>query len=196
MTLGETLAALLPLAGHEIQRPSAKLAAELAGVMPGSGVKSPGKRERTRPGGHWGYKQGAFVADLAQSARTVTANSQQDWVIDPALGLRRLCPRECAALQGFPLEWVFEGPRATQYRLIGNAVPPPLARALGAALCRHLSAKVEVSRIEIGELLPLPPELRSAIDYTAREEMSNGASRRASPPRRVSRILTPEAARR
>ncbi len=195
ISLGDALAALPALSDEEILRPSGKIAIELAEIKPGSGVKSPGKAERTRPGGHWGYKQGAFVADIEQSARTITANAQQDWVRDPNLGLRRLCPRECAAVQGFPQDWKFEGPRVTQYRLIGNAVPPPLARALGTSLRLHASAENETSaRIDVSKLLPLPDRLRSAIEYTAREERANGASRRATTSRRVSRVL--EGARR
>jgi len=195
ISLGQTLASLSSVNEEEILRPSGKLAIELAAVKPGSGVKSPGKAERTRPGGHWGYKQGAFVADLGQSARTITANTQQDWIRDPELGLRRLCPRECAAIQGFPEGWKFDGSRATQYRLIGNAVPPPLAKAIGASLRRHMRAEGEAAtRVDTGNLLPLPDRLRSAIEYTAREERSNGASRRATASRRVSRVL--EVARR
>jgi DNA (cytosine-5)-methyltransferase 1 len=194
VTLGEALSALPAPAKHEIQQPSGRLAADLARVEPGRGLKSPGKRERTRPGGHWGYKQGAFVADLAQSARTVTANAQQDWVRDPEHGLRRLCPRECAALQGFPEGWVFEGGRATQYRLIGNAVPPPLARALGASLLRHSREESGTLR-SFDDLLPLSARLLSAINYTLREENSNGASRRAN-AKRISRLLDGGDARR
>lgn len=195
ITLAETLSALPVLLPDEIVRPNAQLASELAKVKPGSGVKSPGKPEKTRPGGHWGYKQGAFVADLTQSARTVTANAQQDWVLDKKRGLRRLCPRECAAIQGFPENWKFDGSRVTQYRLIGNAVPPPLARALGVSLKKHVLAKQATSVcIDVKKLLPLPDRLRSAIDYTVRDERINGASRRASANRRVSRVL--EVARR
>ncbi len=194
-TLGEALSALSPLRSDEVIRPTAKLAAELEGARPGCGVKSPGKRERTRPGGHWGYKQGAFVADLAQSARTVTANSQQDWIIDAIFGLRRLCPRECAAIQSFPQGWYFHGSPATQYKLVGNAVPPALAQSIGAALLRHLPAHETVSGQRFDDLLPLPQPLLSAINYTIREERSNGASRRASPRRRVSRCVDVEIAR-
>lgn len=78
VSLGDCLRIVAPLDQDEIIRPSGKLAAELALVPPGSGVKSPGKTETTRPGGHWGYKQGAFVADPTLPARTVTANAQQD----------------------------------------------------------------------------------------------------------------------
>jgi DNA (cytosine-5)-methyltransferase 1 len=171
----------------DIIRPTGKMAIDLADVPPGSGVKSPGKAERTRPGGHWGYKQGAFVAALDQSARTVTASTQQDWIRDPELGLRRLCPKECAAIQSFPPEWQFVGPQVAQYRLIGNAVPPLLAQALGRCLLSDIKIESRGAVSNFNALLPLPDRLAYHVDYTAREEASNGASRRASPARRSAR---------
>lgn len=182
--LKDALANVGPLDVFEILRPTGKMAAELANVPAGSGVKSPGKAERTRPGGHWGYKQGAFVADLDQSARTVTASSQQDWVKDPRLGLRRLCPRECAAIQSFPGVWRFVGSQVAQYRLVGNAVPPNLAESLGQSLLAQTVPKGSIAMREFDELLPLPDQLVYHVKYTAREEASNGASRRASPSRK------------
>jgi DNA (cytosine-5)-methyltransferase 1 len=179
------------LADDEIIRPTGKMADELAAVMPGRGVKSPGKAERTRPGGHWGYKQGAFVADLELSARTVTASAQQDWVRDKRHGLRRLCPRECAAIQSFPSTWTFFGPRVAQYRLIGNAVPPLLGKSIGSALLGSVGVAKDDVAISSGfaGLLPLPPKLTSHIHYTEREEASNGASRRNSAVKRVPQQL-------
>ena len=169
---------------REIFRPSGKLAQELEGILPGSGVKSPGKAERTRPGGHWGYKQGAFVADPMQPARTVTASAQQDWIRDPGLGLRRLCPRECAAIQSFPPGWTFEGNMAAQYRLIGNAVPPLLAKAIGGKLLEVVQRSQKASAANLDAIMPLPEKLAGHIRYTAREEASNGKSRREAPRRR------------
>ena len=194
VTLGEALMSILPLQPREIIRPTGKLALDLADIPPGSGVKSPGKPERTRPNGHWGYKQGAFVADLAQSARTVTANTQQDWVRDPMRGLRRLAPRECAAIQAFPPEWRFEGPVATQYRLIGNAVPPLLAKALGVSLASHMDRNEIDSEISHADLLPLPDRLAYHVRYTMREETSNGHSRRQGPRKRTTRVVETGAA--
>jgi len=188
VTLGEILASLSDLDDGEIIRPNSGLAAQLAKVAPGSGVKSPGKSEVTRPNGHWGYKQGAFVADLTKSARTVTANAQQDWVRDAELGLRRLCPRECAAIQSFPTNWRFIGSRVTQYRLIGNAVPPLLAKHIGSSLRQILNNDDGIDASNQKKLLPLPQELLSAINYTKRDERANGASRRAAPSKRVSRL--------
>lgn len=48
-----------------------------------------------------------------------------------ATGRRRLTPEECAALQGFPPTHRFFGSLSSQYRQIGNAVPPVLAESLG-----------------------------------------------------------------
>lgn len=171
------------LSPDEIIRPNEKLFEQLSLLQPGTGVKSPGKRESTRPGGHWGYKQGAFIADTRIPARTVTANQQQDWVIDPTRGIRRLCPRECSAIQTFPKDWQFVGSRSDQYRLIGNAVPPSLARQIGTALHKHILEYWDGQRV-LPELVPLEPKLAAAIRYTVQEERRNGASRRAAPDRR------------
>ncbi|MCW0046178.1 DNA cytosine methyltransferase [Brevundimonas sp. BT-123] len=181
VSIAEALAAIAPLGVDEIIRPSGKLALELETIPAGSGVKSPGKRETTRPGGHWGYKQGAFVADLKRPARTVTANAQQDWIRDPLHGLRRLSPRECAALQTFPADWVFAGKRVDQYRQIGNAVPPLLAERIGVALRGHVHRQASAPSFAPVFIAPLPDRLQAAIDYTTREHRRNGASRMAAP---------------
>jgi DNA (cytosine-5)-methyltransferase 1 len=47
---------------------------------------------------------------------------------------RPLSIPEYAALQDFPPDYVFEGPKASRYRQIGNAVPTRLAEAVGLAL--------------------------------------------------------------
>ncbi len=180
VTLGDCISRLPSISDDEIIRPSGKMAAELADLPPGTGAKSQGKKEATRPGGHWGYKQGAFIADTEKAARTVTASSQQDWIRDPRLGLRRLTPRECAAIQSFPQDWMLVGNRQAQYRLIGNAVPPALGRALGHALAEAFNHQPQPDEcMNNGDLPPLPKELQSAIAYTIREDLRNGPSRRA-----------------
>ncbi len=186
--LSHALDSVGDLADGEVIRPLGKIAVELADVPAGSGVKSLGKAERTRPGGHWGYKQGGFIADLGQSARTVTASAQQDWVRDPARGLRRLCPRECAAIQSFPPSWAFKGPALAQYRLIGNAVPPQLAKAIGETMLPHAYTDGVFGWDAVAEPLPLSARLAYHVSYTAREEASNGQSRRDAPQRRNSRL--------
>lgn len=183
VSLKQCLATISGVNEDEIIRPTPKLAAELAGIEPGSGVKSRGKPEVTRPGGHWGYKQGAFIADPSLPARTVTASTAQDWLIDPVHGLRRLCPRECAAIQSFPASWKWEGKRASVYRQIGNAVPPKLANAVALALSEHISGSrvAPTERMVVSELAPLDPHLMAAIAYTKRDEARNGEARRSAP---------------
>lgn len=53
-------------------------------------------------------------------------------------GGRRLTVEESAALQTFPPQVTFSGPRSSQYSQIGNAVPVLLARALGEAIRAQL----------------------------------------------------------
>jgi len=174
-TLGEFLATAAAATEDEIERPNAKLAPLLEKLRPGSGLKSPGARETTRPGGHWGYKQGTFVADPAKPARTVTASATQDWIWDAQGRLRRLTWRECAGLQGFPADWEFVGNKASRFRQIGNAVPVVFGEVLGRALLVALASPTD-SKIESA---PLPEACVTAIDYTKREHRRNGASRRA-----------------
>jgi DNA (cytosine-5)-methyltransferase 1 len=53
--------------------------------------------------------------------------------------LRRLTVREAAALQTFPEDMVFKGPKTSQYRQIGNAVPVKLAGAVAGVVRDILS---------------------------------------------------------
>jgi len=51
-------------------------------------------------------------------------------------GRRRLTVAECATLQDFPLEHPWHGTKADQYRQVGNAVPPTLARVVIESIMR------------------------------------------------------------
>lgn len=53
---------------------------------------------------------------------------------------RPLTIRECASLQTFPTDFVFVGTPSEQGQLIGNAVPPLLARVIGDTLLRDLKS--------------------------------------------------------
>ncbi len=46
--------------------------------------------------------------------------------------------REAARIQGFPDQFVFKGSLATQFKLVGNAVPPPVAKAVAVAIREQL----------------------------------------------------------
>jgi DNA (cytosine-5)-methyltransferase 1 len=61
----------------------------------------------------------------------------------PAGRLPRLTVRMVARLQGFPDDWEFSGRKTAAYRQVGNAFPPPVARALGAAIRQALDQPVK-----------------------------------------------------
>ena len=61
-------------------------------------------------------------------------------------GVRRIEPLEGLALQGFPPDWPLQGNREQQYRQVGNAVPPQLARAAGDAVMKGAQVLQEVQR--------------------------------------------------
>jgi len=54
-------------------------------------------------------------------------------------GARRLTVQESALLQTFPESMTFSGPRSSQYKQVGNAVPPLLAQVLGRRLKAFLT---------------------------------------------------------
>ena len=48
--------------------------------------------------------------------------------------LRRITVDEAARIQGFPIDMEWRGKQSAVYRQIGNAVPPPLARAVAESV--------------------------------------------------------------
>ena len=73
-------------------------------------------------------------------SRTITAHIARDgyWYIHPEQH-RTLSIREAARVQTFPDWFRFSGEPSHRYRLIGNAVPPLLAEAIGNELRRALA---------------------------------------------------------
>jgi DNA (cytosine-5)-methyltransferase 1 len=75
----------------------------------------------------------------------------------PADHVPRLTNRMVARVQGFDDSWQFAGRKTSVYRQIGNAFPPPVARALGEAIA-------DAIRLADGAQEVNPVTVRSAVN--------------------------------
>ncbi|NNE51578.1 MAG: DNA cytosine methyltransferase [Sulfitobacter sp.] len=77
-------------------------------------------------------------ATLGVEGRTIApAPPNQDHA-----GMPRLTVPMVARLQGFPDDWHFTGAKTNAYRQVGNAFPPPVARAVGQQIAKTLRKRV------------------------------------------------------
>lgn len=85
---------------------------------------------------------GFGLTSLDGISRTISARYYKDGseVLIPQEGAnpRRLTPRECARLQGFPDEFIIPVSDNQAYRQFGNSVTVPLMRAVGRMLVKEL----------------------------------------------------------
>ena len=174
-TLADFLAKYADTDESQWERPTQEHMARLMDVADGSEVKSTGRVEATRPGGHWGYRQGSFIADKKKTARTVTGSSSQDWIRLDDGSLRRLTEREVSLLQGFPPEWTFCGTKADRFQQIGNAVPALFGKVLGQTIANYLNGGYK--RYQDESETVLPENIREAIRHTICDNERNGQYR-------------------
>ncbi|MFI5522369.1 DNA cytosine methyltransferase [Streptomyces platensis] len=75
----------------------------------------------------------------------------------------KLTVSQAAIIQGFPEEWHFPGRKTATYRQVGNAFPPPVAKAVGEQIIAALRAGQPMAAPEQGEggLLNVPAPSRS-----------------------------------
>ena len=93
------------------------------------------ERHRARGSGH-GY---AIAVD---HANTIVSNPNTPWlnvVVRPDGRWRRLTPRECARLQGFPGTFRIHAADPKAYRQLGNSVAVPVVRAVAGRVVATLS---------------------------------------------------------
>lgn len=66
------------------------------------------------------------------------------------VGMPRLTVPMVARIQGFPDSWIFSGRKTPAYRQVGNAFPPPVARAVGEQIRACLMGARSVASVAVG----------------------------------------------
>ena len=80
------------------------------------------------------FEQSLRISNWEEPSDTITATGPE---IHPNRK-RRMSVRECAIIQTFPDEFIFEGAIGSMYKQIGNAVPVTLAFKIGQAIKKSL----------------------------------------------------------
>ena len=83
------------------------------------------------------YEQSLRITNWDRPSDTITATSPEIHVNKK----RRLSARECAILQTFPDDFIFEGSLNSLYRQIGNAVPVLLAEKIASEIKKCLTSQ-------------------------------------------------------
>jgi DNA (cytosine-5)-methyltransferase 1 len=134
-SVGETLYDLMAANGWRGAKAWAKQASEIAPTLVGGSHK------------HGGPDLGPTRARKAWAALGVDGLGLAD--APPAKdfeGMPRITVRMAARIQGFPDDWQFAGKKTQSYRQVGNAFPPPFARAVAERLIECLSVRRLVAK--------------------------------------------------
>ena len=136
-TVGETLRDLMAAGAWRGAQSWARQASGIAPTLVGGSKK------------HGGPDLGPTRARRDWAALGVDGLGLADEPPGPNFPIRknpRLTLRMTARIQGFPDEWVFSGAKTAAYRQVGNAFPPPVARAVGEAIREALEGKAVARR--------------------------------------------------
>lgn len=138
-TVGRTLVDLMRARGWKAADRWAERANEIAPTLVGGSKKHGGPDlGPTRAKKAWASLgvDGMGIADEAPAA---------DFV-----GMPRLTVRMAARLQGFDDAWQFHGRKTAAYRQVGNAFPPPVAKAVAAKIHEAIERKARPSLRVVG----------------------------------------------
>lgn len=127
-TVGEVLCDLMAANGWNEADKWAEKACSIAPTLVGGSKK------------HGGPDLGPTRARKAWAALSVDAGGLSDEPPVPGFnGMPRLTVKMTARIQGFPDSWKFAGRKTATYRQIGNAFPPPVAKAVGEKIYKLLA---------------------------------------------------------
>ena len=129
-TVGQALQDLMSANGWKYAFKWAKRAAGIGPTLVGGSTKHGGPDlGPTRARQKWAELgvDGSGISEYAPS------------VSDSAAHTPRLTVRMAARVQGFPDDWEFVGKKTIAYRQVGNAFPPPVAKAVGMAIKKALT---------------------------------------------------------
>lgn len=126
-TVGDTLYDLMAANGWKIAQQWKEKANSIAPTIVGGSKK------------HGGPDLGPTRARKAWADMGVNGNGVADYAPEPDfVGMPKLTPRMIARIQGFPDVWDFGNKKTRACRMIGNAFPPPVAKAVGLQIVKVL----------------------------------------------------------
>jgi DNA (cytosine-5)-methyltransferase 1 len=116
------------------------------------------KISRIRPGdGPLSYRR------LDRGEATTIIAGHRALPVHPDLD-RAISVREAALIQGFPVDYIFCGPRGAQPLQVANAVPPPLAEAVARSLLADARDRASGSLTRPAQTFPTRAQRREAED--------------------------------
>ncbi|GAA4851426.1 DNA (cytosine-5-)-methyltransferase [Saccharopolyspora rosea] len=169
-TVGETLLDLMKVENNEWPGAEAwaKKANKIAPTIVGGSKKHGGADlGPTRAKRAWA-EMGVDALGIANTPPTAK---------DPVDHIPKLTCEMVARLQGWSMDypWEFSGRKTARYRQIGNAFPPPVAHAVGAAIMRALKHEGPARVLDNTEHDPLYKTLRSSKDFVTPERLMKAA---------------------
>jgi DNA (cytosine-5)-methyltransferase 1 len=115
---------------------------------------------------HGGADLGPTRARLAWSLLGVDGMGIAEFPPSPTATYKpKLTLKMVALLQGFPADWEFVGKKTPVYRQIGNAFPPPVAKAIGVAIKKALEKNqndISISK----QVAPLQTTYSPQLDHS------------------------------
>ncbi|MEI6374134.1 MAG: DNA cytosine methyltransferase [Actinomycetes bacterium] len=132
VNVGDALRELMAADGWKGADKWAKSAKGVAPTLVGGSKKHGGADlGPTRAKADWRERLGVDAKGVADGAPTKSH-----------IGMPRLTVPMAAVIQGFPTTWQITGRKTAAYRQVGNAFPPPVAKAVGSKIARAIQEGV------------------------------------------------------